>query len=62
MDAVLAAGGAFAEGVDKDATADLGPVLHVDVHPKTSRLRDLDGVSETPIVVPEAVSEARGEF
>src|SRR3978361_2373064 len=33
VEAVLAAGGALAQAVDEDATADLGPVLHVGVHP-----------------------------
>ena len=33
VDVVLAAGGALAQAVDEDATADLGPVLHVGVHP-----------------------------
>jgi hypothetical protein len=36
VDAVLAAGGALAQAVDEDATADLGPVLHVGVHPCAS--------------------------
>jgi len=40
VDAVLAAGGALTQAVDEDATADLGPVLRVSVHPETSRLRD----------------------
>jgi hypothetical protein len=33
VDVVLTASGALAEAVDEDATADLGPVLHVGVHP-----------------------------
>ena len=33
VDVELAADGAFALAVDEDATADLGPVLHVGVHP-----------------------------
>ena len=33
VDVVLAAGGALAQAVDEDATADLGPVLHVGEHP-----------------------------
>jgi hypothetical protein len=33
VDVILAASGPLAEAVDPDATADLGPVLHVDVHP-----------------------------
>jgi hypothetical protein len=33
VDVVLAAGGALAQVVDEDAAADLGPVLHVCVHP-----------------------------
>ena len=33
VDAVFAAGGALAQAVDQDATADLGPDLHVGVHP-----------------------------
>jgi hypothetical protein len=33
VDIVLTASGALAEAVDQDATADLGPVLHVGVHP-----------------------------
>jgi hypothetical protein len=33
VEVVLTAGGALAEAVDEDATADLGPVLHVGVHP-----------------------------
>ena len=37
VDAVLAAGGASAQAVDEDATADLGPVLHVRVHPSASQ-------------------------
>jgi hypothetical protein len=37
VDAVLAAGGALAQAVDEDATADLGPVLHVRVHPCASQ-------------------------
>ena len=32
----LAAGRAFAEAVDEDATADLSPVVHVVVHRSTS--------------------------
>jgi hypothetical protein len=52
VDVELSADGSFALAVDEDATADLGPVLHIDEHPWTSRLKDLDGVSEIPIVVP----------
>src|SRR5262249_56419504 len=33
VDVILAASGALAQAVDQDATADPGPVLHVDVHP-----------------------------
>jgi hypothetical protein len=33
VDVVLAASGALAEAVDQAATADLGPILQVDVHP-----------------------------
>jgi hypothetical protein len=33
VDFVLAAGGALAQAVDEDATADLGPGLHVGEHP-----------------------------
>jgi hypothetical protein len=33
VDIELAADGSFALAVDEDATADLGPVLHVDEHP-----------------------------
>src|SRR5262245_3701163 len=33
VDVVLAAGGALAQAVDEDAAADLGPGLHVGVHP-----------------------------
>ena len=33
VDVELAAGGALAQAVDEDAAADLGPVLHVGVHP-----------------------------
>ena len=33
VDVELAASGALAQAVDEDATADLGPVLHVGVHP-----------------------------
>jgi hypothetical protein len=33
VDVELAADGTFALAVDEDATADLGPVLHVDEHP-----------------------------
>jgi hypothetical protein len=36
VDLVLAAGGAPAEAVGQDATADLGPVLHVGIHPVAS--------------------------
>jgi len=36
VDLVLAAGGALAEAVGEDATADLGPVFHVGVHPVAS--------------------------
>jgi len=43
VDAIRAAGGALAQAVDEDATADLGPVLHVGVHPQTSRRKDQDG-------------------
>src|SRR5206468_4280776 len=44
VDLVLAAGGALAQAVDEDATADLGPFLHVGEHPRTSRRRVRDGV------------------
>jgi hypothetical protein len=37
VDAVFAAGGALAQAVDEDATADLGPFLHVRVHPCASQ-------------------------
>jgi hypothetical protein len=37
-DSVLAAGGALAQAVDEDATADLGPLLHVGEHPGASLL------------------------
>jgi len=47
----FAADGAFALPIDEDATADLGPGLHVGVHPKTSRWKDQDGLSEPPILV-----------
>ena len=33
VDVELAADGSFALAVDEDATANLGPVLHVDEHP-----------------------------
>jgi hypothetical protein len=33
VDIELAADGSFTLDVDEDATADLGPVLHVDEHP-----------------------------
>ena len=33
VDFVLAAGGALAQAVDEDATADLGPFLHISEHP-----------------------------
>ena len=33
VDVVLAAGGAFAQAVDQDATANLGPAFHVGVRP-----------------------------
>jgi hypothetical protein len=52
VDAVRAAGGALAQAVNENATADLGPDLHVGVHPETSRLGDLDGVSESSLVAP----------
>src|SRR5207302_903002 len=38
VDLVLAAGGTPAEAVGEDATADLGPVLHVGIHPVASLL------------------------
>jgi hypothetical protein len=47
MDAVLAAGGASAQAVDEDATADLGPVLHVGEHPCA------------PLLVPPVVGQSR---
>jgi hypothetical protein len=37
VDLVLAAGGAPAEAVGEDATADLGPVFHVGIHPVASQ-------------------------
>ena len=52
VDVVIAAGGAFAQAVDEDAAADLGPGHHVCVHPSTSRLRDRDEVKGTSIVIP----------
>ena len=36
VDLVLAAGGSPAEAIDEDATADLGPVFHVGIHPVAS--------------------------
>src|SRR5512144_120935 len=44
VDAVLTAGGTLAQAVDEDATADLGPVVHVGEHPCTSRRRVREGV------------------
>src|SRR5206468_12781548 len=38
VDLVLAAGGTPAEAIGEDATADLGPVLHVGIHPVASLL------------------------
>jgi hypothetical protein len=38
VDAVLAAGGALAQAVDEDATADLSPFVHVGERPCASRL------------------------
>jgi hypothetical protein len=52
MDVEIAADGAPAMALDEDATRDLGPVFHVDVHSVIGRYRDLDGVSEPLIVVP----------
>ena len=37
MDVELAAYGAFALAVDEDATADLGPFLHLSEHPGASQ-------------------------
>lgn len=50
VDLALAAGSAPAEAVGEDATADLGPVSHVGVHPVASlRLPPMFGLS-APIV------------
>src|SRR3954452_23701565 len=47
VDAIRAAGGASAQTVDEDATADLGPVLHVSEHPYA------------PLLVPTVVGQSR---
>src|SRR5512135_1557631 len=44
VDVVLTASRSLAQAVDEDATADLGPVLHVGKHPCTSRGRVREGV------------------
>ncbi len=51
VDVKFAADGAFAPPIDEHATADLGSGLHVGVHPKTSRWKDQDGLSESPSLV-----------
>jgi hypothetical protein len=50
MDVKFAADGALAPAVDQDATADLGPFLHVCEHPGASKHGPVKKVKRTFIV------------